>query len=238
MAAPVQDPARTDPEHPDRPERQGRPDRYESLPGLVGLPAWVWRRLPRPAKAAVAASPLVVVALILLLGPGIDRTKDERERAEAQRLEQISERRAARQREEQRPRRRRGTAAGADLSARAALVDEVAAAIAADARRRVSAGALEGPIRRVACEPYPRSVAQTGAHTDPARRFGRYACLAVTQDVPPAERTEAAAIGHPYRVRIDFESGRYGFCKVAGRPGEGSLGTTRAVAVPRACGGR
>ena len=45
-------------------------------------------------------------------------------------------------------------------------------------------------------------------------------------------------IGHPYRVRIDFESGRYALCRVAGRPGEGSLQARQAVTVPRVCGGR
>jgi hypothetical protein len=228
MVAPVQEPSRADPQ---------RPDRYEALPGLAALPAWIWRRLPRVAKAGVALLPLVVVALVILLSPGIDRTKDERERSEAQRLAELSERRVARQRAEQRPRLRRGAPAGADLGARAALLDEVASAVEADARRRVAAGVLDGPIRRVRCEPYPRTADGAGAHTDPGRRSGRYACLAITRDVPPSERSEAAAIGHPYRALIDFRSGRYGFCKVAGRPGEGSIGTGPLITVPRACGG-
>ena len=38
-------------------------------------------------------------------------------------------------------------------------------------------------------------------------------------------------------MRIDFETGRYGYCKVVGRPGEGSLSGHPVVAVARACGG-
>ena len=51
-------------------------------------------------------------------------------------------------------------------------------------------------------------------------------------------QSEAGLIGHPYRMRVDFESGRIVFCKISGRAGEGSIGTQPVVTVPRACGGR
>jgi hypothetical protein len=38
-------------------------------------------------------------------------------------------------------------------------------------------------------------------------------------------------------MKIDFTSGRYALCKIAGRAGEGSLGASAVVTVPRACGG-
>jgi hypothetical protein len=229
MTAPVQD----------RPQAEDNrsPDRYDPLPGVGALPRWIWRRLPRAGKIALALLPVAVIALALLLGPGIDRSKDERARAEAERLERLREQRAARLQVEQRPRYRRGTPAGTDLDARAALVRDADASVAADARRRVASGELDGPIRRVSCEPYPRTVSGRGAHLDPSEATGRYACLAVTREVRPTERAEAAAIGHPYRVKIDFGSGRYAFCKVSGRAGEGAIGTGSTVTVPRACGG-
>jgi hypothetical protein len=60
----------------------------------------------------------------------------------------------------------------------------------------------------------------------------------VTSDVPVAAHDRAAAVGHPYRVRIDFESGRYGFCKVTDYASYKSiLPPQKIVAVPRACGG-
>jgi hypothetical protein len=212
-------------------------ERHEPLPGLTGLPAWIWRRLPPAGKVGVALLPVVAVGLILALGPGIERGKEERARTEAQRLEQARQARVERLRREQQPRFGRGDAAAASLPARRRLLAETAVAIRADARNRVEAGTLSGPIRSVQCEPYPRTVEQSGAHEDLSRPVGRYACLAVTTEIRATAEHEAGVIGHPYRVRIDFESGRFAFCKVAGRAGEGSIGQAPLVPVPAACGG-
>jgi hypothetical protein len=231
MSPGVQDPTRIPSQ--DKPP----PDRYEPLPGVAGLPKWIWAKLPRPARIAVALLPVAVVALALLLGPGIDESKDERAEAERQRLAQLDAERVQRLRVEQRPRFRRGAPAGEDLAARASLVAALPVAVQADARRRVAAGTLKGPIRDVECEPFPRSVEGGGAHLDPAQTTGRYACLAITRSVAATESNEAAAIGHPYRALVHFDTGRYAFCKVSGRPGEGSLGREIPVTVPAACGG-
>ena len=224
MPAPVQDPSRPD-------------DRYEPLPGLAGLPGWVWRRLPRAGKISVALFPFLLIALALALAPGIDRSKDERAQLESERRTRLRAEQDARIRAEQRPRLGRGTVAGTDVGRRTTLLEEARAGVEVDARRRVAAGSLEGPVLRVDCEPFPRSVAAKGAHLDPGRHSGRYACLAITRDVPAGRRAEALVIGHPYRMRIDFARGRFALCKVAGRPGEGSLGVQPRVTVPRVCGG-
>jgi len=212
--------------------------RYEPLPGLAELPLWIWRRLPRGGKVAVALVPVVALALVLALRPGIERAKEERARSEKQQLEQARATRIERIRAEQRPRFARGPAGGADLAARERLLEDVVGTVRRDARKRAAAGALDGPILRVQCEPFPRTVDGTGADQDPSRRFGRYACLAVTSDIPVAAHQKAAAVGHPYRVRIDFESGRYGFCKVTGYASyKSDLPSQMFVTVPRACGG-
>ena len=216
---------------------EGAQDRYQPLPGVAGLPKWVWQRLPRAGRIALALLPVIVVALVLLLGPGIDESKDERAQAERERLAQLDAQRVERLRAEQRPRFARGAAAGDDLARRAALVAALPASVEADARRRVAAGSLDGPIRSVQCEPYPRTVDGRGAHLDPDLRTGRYACLAVTREIEATAGNEAAAIGHPYRVIVDFDTGRYAFCKVSGRPGEGSVGRQTLVPVPAVCGG-
>jgi hypothetical protein len=213
-------------------------DRYEPLPGVAGIPKWVWGKLPRAGRVAVGLLPFAIVGLILLLGPGIDDSKDRRAEAERERQAQQTAERVAQLRAEQRPRFERGTPAGRDIAARATLVASLPIAIQADARQRVAAGALEGPIRSVECEPYPRSADGQGAHLDPSQPTGRYECLAVTRAVQATERNEAATIGHPYRVLVNFETGRYAFCKVSGRPGEGSLERQILVPVPEACGGR
>jgi len=212
-------------------------DRYEPLPSLGQAPAWIWRRLPRAGRIGVALLPLVVIALAIALAPGIDRAKDERADAEAQRLAQARADRLERILEQQRPRLRSGTPAAADLAARERLLGEATASIRADARDRVAAGELRGPIWRVECEGYPRTESRVAAHELPGRRIGRYACLAVTAEFGASDVSEAGTIGHPYRLRIDFETGRYAFCKVFGRPGEGSIGRSHPVGVPRACGG-
>jgi hypothetical protein len=232
MAHGVQNPSRSA-QNPS----QGAPDRYEPLPGVAGLPGWVWRKLPRAGRIALALLPVAVVALVIVLGPGIDESKDERAQAERERLAQLEAERVERLRAEQRPRFGRGAPAGEDLAARAALVAALPDAIQADARRRVAAGALDGPIRVVECEPYPRTVEGRGAHLDPSQPSGRYACLAITREVQATELNEAAAIGHPYRVEVDFATGRYAFCKVSGRAGEGSIGRQVIVPVPAVCGG-
>jgi hypothetical protein len=213
------------------------PDRYEPLPGITGLPGWIWRKLPPAGRVALALLPVAGIVLALLLAPGIDESKDERARAEQERLAQLRAERVERLKAEQRPRTGRGGPAGEDLEQRAALAAALPAAIQADARRRAAAGELDGPIRSVECEPYPRSAAGDPPHLDPRLATGRYSCLAVTQTVAAGDRNEAASIGHPYRAEVNFDTGRYAFCKVSGRPGEGSVGQQPIVPVPAACGG-
>ena len=217
------------------------------MPGLLSLPAWAWRRLPRAGRVLLILLPFAVAGLIVALAPGIDDAKESRSRAEEQRLERLRSARVERIRQEQRPLSRSGPAPPAgDVPARERLVSVASAQVAEDARRRVNTGELDGPIRRVACEPFPRTVAGSGADQDPGRRFGAYSCLAVTTAFGPNtggdeesySQSEAGLIGHPYRMRLDFESGRFVFCKISGRAGEGSIGTQPVVTVPRECGGR
>jgi hypothetical protein len=60
----------------------------------------------------------------------------------------------------------------------------------------------------------------------------------VTNELRGGENEPAGASGHPYRARIDFQTGAYAFCKIAGSPGK-TIVTDRdpVVAVPHACGG-
>jgi hypothetical protein len=202
--------------------------RYDPLPDLSQLPAWVWHRLPSAGKVALAAAPLVIVAAVLALAPGIDGAKDERAHTEAQRAAQARAAHIREVRALQQPRFAAGAPAGVDPAARERLVQATAASVLTDARSRIAR-----PIRRVACQPFP-----VGTSADPSARYGSYACLAVTRDVPPGARNHAAAIGYPYRLRIDFNSGRYALCQVVGRAGEGMIGTQPLVTLSPSCGGR
>ncbi len=221
-------------------------DRYEPLPGIVDLPAWIWRRLNGPGKVALVLLPIVLIAVGLALRPGIEESKQERARSEEQRIERERAAREARLREQQQPRFASAAPAPNSVPGRERLVEAAGASVLADARKRAAAGEFDGPIRDVACEEYPRTVSGRGADQDLSKPAGNYSCIAVTArfsgsqggDQEAYAQSEAGVIGHPYRVRIDFESGRYALCRVAGRPGEGSLQARQAVTVPRVCGGR
>jgi hypothetical protein len=195
----------------------------------------------RGVRIAGALVLLALVALGVALVPSIQDSQEERERAEERQRAAARAELARRLKEEQRPRFARSAAvapAGAApkerLGARAKLMQELSASILADARRRVRRGALEGPVLRVECEPFPRSVDAVGADTDLARRRGRYSCIAVTAEFERSEQSIGGVVGHQYRAQVDFESGRYAYCKISGQAGPER---DQLVTTPQACGG-
>ena len=215
-----------------------KPDRYEPMPGIIDLPGWLWRRMPPVARVGLVVGLVALIVVAVLIAPGIRESKSERERAEQQRAPAH-------------PGGSRRSASGA-CSVRASRAapppprvwphgggcsTRPARPLLADARRRVAAGQLRGPIEGIDCEPFPRTVAGVGAEDSTEQRYGRYACIAVTAEFKQSQATTGGLIGHPYRMRIDFDSGRYAYCKVAGRPGEGLLTRRVTVSVPRVCGG-
>ena len=169
-------------------------DRYEPVPDITRLPGWLWQRMGRGVRIAVLLLVLALIAAGAALLPGIQESKDEQARSEAGRRAAARAELARRLEREQRPRFERSAAvapagAGAQqqLAARAELMEELPAAVLADARARVRSGALDGPVLRVACEPFPRSVDATGADEDLSRRSGRYSCIAVTAEFERSE---------------------------------------------------
>jgi hypothetical protein len=216
-------------------------DRYEPMPGIAELPAWLWRRTGRGVRIGALVALVAALATAAAVIPGILESKEER--AQDERRER-TERRAElvrRLEAEQRPRFRRsasiappGAPAAERLGARAALMDELPVDILADARARVRRGQLDGSIDRVQCEPFPRTVEGRGADQDLARRTGRYACVAVTAEFGTGEAGATGVIGHQYRAEVDFEDGRYAFCKVSGQAGPSR---EQLVTTPEACGG-
>jgi hypothetical protein len=215
----------------------GVDDRHEPLPGLAGLPAYVWRRLPRAGRIAVVLAAVGAVVLAVLLAPTIQESKKERADQEARDAARAKVELIAGIKRAQRPRYGHGAAAGSDLGARGTLMAATADSIRADASKRAAAGEFNGPIKRVECQPYPRSATGPGALDDPAQRVGRFSCIAVTSDIPATSGNRAGIVGHPYRARVDFGTGRYAFCKIRGRPGELAVQARKSVAVPRVCGG-
>ena len=212
-------------------------DRYEPLPGLLQLPGYIWRRLGPPGRIAIVVGAVGAVVAAILVAPSIQRSNDERARSEAEQSARFEREQIALTRRQQRPRFARGAAAGRDLGARRRLLSSAQGAILTDAAKRAEAGEFNGPITRVRCEPFPPGEGTEPAETDPATRVGLYGCLAVTSEIPATSGNRGGLLGHPYRMRIDFDSGRYAFCKVRGRPGELAIKAPRPVNLPRACGG-
>jgi len=226
--------------------RDTRSDRYDPLPGFAELPGYLLGKLsPRGRRRAALIAALSLAALAVALYfivPAITETKAERAAAE-RRAAQIQEARLVAQlRAEQRLRAGQGTPArglegAAAVSARQALAADLAGAVRRDAQARVRSGEFAHRILRVECERYPRGAHGEDPATDLASPIGRYSCLAVTADTPPTARNNASSLGYPYRARADFPSGKFAFCKISGRPGEGSLTREFPVRVPVACGG-
>jgi hypothetical protein len=193
-------------------------ERHEPLPGIAALPGWLWRRTGWRSRTAVAAVLVGVLVAIAVTVPSQRADMQRRADAAAHARAAAADERAQAIQADQRPRHGR-SAAGERAEALAALQ----AAILADARRRVSE-----PIADIECERFPRADDVLPPERDPSVRAGRYSCLAVTS------RFEGGALGHPYRAQIDFETGRFAYCKITGSPG---LARDPRLATPRACGG-
>jgi hypothetical protein len=221
-------------------------DRYEPLPGLLEIPGFLVRKIPPRARrpAAFAAAFLLaaaVVALVLSI-PAITESKDERAAREARIERERKAQRAAELQAELRLREGRGPAARGLTGARAiatrqALVEQLAVDVEADAVSRVRSGEFNQSVNRVECERFPRGARGEDPALELGSPTGRYSCLAITAVAPRIETNESSSIGYPYRALVDFDSGRFSYCKISGKPGEGSLTREFPVRVPPECGG-
>lgn len=223
-----------------------RSDRYEPLPGLAQLPAFLLRKLsPRGRRVAAALGGLLLVGALAGAAfglPALERSREERAAASERAAAEARARQAAALRAELRLRRGRGTPArgldgAAAITARRALAVDLELAVERDAAQRTRTGEFERPVQRVTCERYPRGARGEEPATDLASPTGRYSCLAVTRLIEPTATTPAGLVGYPYRAQVHFPSGRFTYCKISGRPGEGSTMADFPVRVPRACGG-
>jgi hypothetical protein len=212
------------------------------MPSLIELPGRAWRAMGRGLRIVIGVSVLGSVALALLLVPAAQESQHKREALERREQAQREERAIRLLQAEQRPRFRRSASrapAGAGprtaLAARAGLMEDLSAGILADARGRARRGKLDGPIRSVDCEAFPRTASGVGVDEDLSRRHGRFYCVAVTAEFERSGSSIGGALGHPYRAKVDFKSGRYAFCKISGRP---DPTPDPRVTTPRACGGR
>jgi DNA-binding SARP family transcriptional activator len=175
-----------------------RQTRYEPLPELGAIPGWLWGRMSRAGQVAVALAVVAVIGIAAVAVPALMRAHDDRTQAAEQRRAREQAATHASIVAEQRPQFARGAPAGADPAARTRLLRDAGASVRTDAARRAR-------VLRVECEPYP-----SGGE-------GAYECLAVTGDVPATERNAPGSAGQPYRLRIDYASGRYAYCRISPR---------------------
>ncbi|HEX8745000.1 MAG TPA: hypothetical protein VF712_17885 [Thermoleophilaceae bacterium] len=214
--------------------------RLEVLSAWLGL--WKPRdvEVPPVPKRKLAIGAVVVVVMLAgataLAVPAIRSGKDEA--AERDARESAAARAAERRRlrADQAAHRGRGAPAP-DRAARLRLLERVRRSVAADARRRVAAGALDGPILGVRCRAGARSrVDGVGPEEDLSRSRGSYDCTAVTREIPRGPRNVPGALGHPFVAVVDFRSGRYSWCKTNPVPGERVIPDPRdVVELPREC---
>jgi hypothetical protein len=222
-------------------------DRYQPLPGLLEIPGFLLGKLsPRGRRIAAVAGALLGVAIVVGLALGVPAIIDAKHRSALADARRDARYRASRISELTRQVRpiaghgpaARGLTAPATLQPQTVLRADLVAAITADGARRARTGEFVHAPKRIECSRNPVSIGRPDPAAIPDARRSVYACLAVTTDVAPSSSTNGGAIGYPYSALVDFQAGRFTFCRVSGRPGEMLIGRDIAVAVPRACGGR
>jgi hypothetical protein len=199
--------------------------RYEPLPGLDQLPGWLWRRTGPWVRVAIGLALLVAIASSAVLVPALRREQRAFAAAEQRARDARHTLAIKALKREQQPRFGRSAHTG-----RPAMRRDLEGAILTDARTR----GLPGPILRAACEPFPKRVGEPPPELDPRASSGGYSCLAVTSEIDRSAATTGGVLGHPYRANLDFATGRFAFCKVAGRPDPIK---DPEVTTPRVCAG-
>jgi hypothetical protein len=144
--------------------------RYEPLPGLLGLPAFVLRKVSRRTRVALLLGLVAgIVVTVTVAVPAVRHSKQVAAREERTAHRALALREQGRLIEDQRPRR-------AQVTSRTAAVGDLQRAITRDARERFRRRVLPGPpVRATRCQ-------ATSAHEPTARRAGvrRFTCLALT----------------------------------------------------------
>ena len=200
------------------------------------------RRFERGKRAYLVIGLVAVAVTVgaILVVPGLRDSADEERRAQERALAA----RVAAERErlardvvpkrQELPRRR----AGEDpLEHRGRAVAAIEAFISADARARVAAGQMEGPVAGTSCSPYPRTDTRAQAEADPDLDAARYDCVAFRRRVQLPElegRSRTGLLGQPFWAVADYGAGQVTWCKVTPRAGEGGR-VLAFVPVPEPC---
>jgi hypothetical protein len=171
------------------------------------VPPVPWRKL---AVGAVLGLAFAGVALALIVPP-LERAKREGAARDARKQAAIVAAEVERLRVDQRVHRVSPRVAGGGL------VGALEAAITADAKGRVTAGSLDGPILGTSCEAASRNVV-----IHPGTRV--YKCVALTTGYKPGKAGVSWATGYPFIATVDFRKHTLTWCKTNPQPGEKTRG--------------
>jgi hypothetical protein len=185
-------------------------------------------KLSKRAKLTIAG---VIVGILAAAGiawaiasPSIDKSKQATARRAAAQDAEFIRSETARLKADQRLHLGKAAAPG---ESRSLVVANLSSAIAADARTRVKAGTIKGPIRRVQCQPVDHGPLV------PSADRGGYQCLAVTADIVKGSE-QGGQIGYPFWGVIDFQRGTFAWCKVNPKPGEMATQSREPIVDPPA----
>jgi hypothetical protein len=217
-----------------RSPRRHDPSRLGALEKVgAWLGVWTPHRgavVPPPPWRRIALGTLASLALAggaaALIVPAIERGKSERSRAAERRDAAREATRRRRLAEESRPRFGRGKrpagrlTRAAQLRARRELVGSLERAITRDARARVRAGRLHGPVLATECEINPPSRRRVERDLD--ARGAAYDCLAITR----RDREGRFSVGYSFDATVDYRRFGFRWAKACLAPGEGAARLT------------
>jgi hypothetical protein len=198
-----------------------------------------WRSLRKYVLAGATVLVLAGVTAALVVPDTREGASGERSRA-AKRQSSLEQAERARLLRDARPISADGPPlpAGTDpVAHRAAVVHRGEHLIAANARKRVKAGTIDGPIKGASCTPYPNIEERKAAEQDPATVKARYDCVAykTKSEAPPVNgQKRTLYFGYPYWLVVDYPTSKLVFCKVTPRAGEGGR-SLAFVPVPVPC---
>jgi hypothetical protein len=194
--------------------------RRRALPNVLLLPGRGWRALSPAGKAVAVLIAAALLALAAVKLPPAIQNALENEANERAAIAANRERIRRELLESQAPRR-------AVLEPGKALAQALAAAVAADARGRVAAGDLDGPLGPTAC----RAVRRAGE-----RDATVFTCLVEQHERAPFGEREIVQ-GYRFRGRVVHASRRAAWCKENPRPLHGDQEEFVVVKLSRACTG-
>jgi hypothetical protein len=195
-------------------------ERRNAVPGVLRLPARLWRLMPswgRFATGALLAALAAAVAVLLpqALETAADSREDQR-RAAAANLEQIRQNLI----ESQRPRRA--------VLERPLTPAALAGVVGEDFRQRVESGELEGPAGPTTCRP---------VRPQPERVAIVFTCVAERGSEKGVYLDRKLVSGYRFKARVVRATGAAAWCKENPRPLHADQEEFVVVPLSRACTG-